>query len=119
VSEVSSLNLDPWTATLFLSGVLVFSTLVMYLIYITLSRKTSQTSSEYSEPYIGGEPANVIKSVDVSVRNLFWGVVRGAGRRLYTFLRDQMHNGVLNDWGVYMVSYIGLLTLIALIYFMR
>ncbi|MEM2038886.1 MAG: hypothetical protein QXN79_00135 [Zestosphaera sp.] len=116
---MTSLNLDPWTATLFLSGVLVLSSLVMYLIYVSLSRKTIQTSSEYSEPYIGGESVTAIRSVDVSVRNLFWGIVRGAGRRLYTFLRDQMHNGVLNDWGVYMVTYIGLLVLVALIYFTR
>lgn len=116
---MTPLNLDPWTATLFLSGVLVFSSLVMYLIYISLSRKTMQSSSEYSEPYIGGESSNIIRSIDVPVRNLFWGIVRGAGRRLYTFLRDQMHNGVLNDWGVYMVTYIGLLALISIIYFMR
>lgn len=116
---MTSLNLDPWTATLFLSSVLVFSTLVMYIIYTLLARKAPQTSSEYSEPYIGGESASVIRSVDVSVHNLFWGIVRGAGRRLYTFLRNQMHNGVLNDWGVYMVAYVGLLALIALIYFIR
>lgn len=116
---MTSLNLDPWTATLFLSSVLVVSSLAMYLIYVSLSKKTAQTSSEYSEPYIGGESASIIRSVDVSVRNLFWGIVRGAGRRLYAFLRDQMHNGVLNDWGVYMATYIGLLALVALIYFMR
>lgn len=116
---MATLNLDLWTATLFLSSILMISTLVMYLIYISLSRKTKQSSSEYSEPYIGGEPASVIRSVDISVRNLFWGMVRGAGYRLYKFLRDQMHNGILNDWGVYMSSFIGLLALIALIYFMR
>ncbi|MEO3993159.1 MAG: hypothetical protein QN229_02455 [Desulfurococcaceae archaeon TW002] len=117
---MTPLNLDPWTATLLLSSVLMFSSLVMYLVYIILSRKTTQSSSDYSEPYIGGEPANIIRSIDVSVRNLFWGIVRGgAGRKLYTFLRDQMHNGVLNDWGIYMVTYIGLLALISFIYFMR
>lgn len=116
---MTSLNLDPWRATLFLSSVLVASSLVMYLIYVSLSRKTTQVGSEYSEPYIGGEPADVIRSVDVPVHNLFWGIVRGTGRRLYMFLRDQMHNGVLNDWGVYMATYIGLLALVALIYFMR
>jgi hypothetical protein len=119
VSAVSQFSLDPPTATLFLSGVLAFSALVMYLLYVSLSRKTSQTSSEYSEAYIGGEPLSVIRSVDVSVRNLFWGIVGGAGRRLYSFLREQMHNGILNDWGVFMVIYMGLLLLAALIYFMR
>ncbi|MGC8974618.1 MAG: hypothetical protein ACP5KB_00280 [Thermoprotei archaeon] len=113
------LNLDPWTATLFLSSVLLFSAFTMYLVYVLLSRRAGKTSSEYSEPYIGGEPANVVRSVDISVRGLFWGIVRGAGRRVYTFLRDQMHNGVLNDWGVYMITFVGLLALIALTYFMR
>lgn len=117
---VTQLNLDPWTATLFLSGVLAFSSLVMYLIYVSLSRKTTRSSSEYSEPYIGGEPANIIRSIDVPARNLFWGIVRGTGRKLYVFLRDQMHNGVLNDWSVYMVTYVGLLALISIImYFTR
>lgn len=112
------INLDPSTAALMLSGVLALTATLMYLIYITFSRRASTSSMEYGEAYIGGESRTIIKSLDISVRNLFWGIVWGTGRKLYSVLRDSVHNGVMNDWSVYMITYIGLLSLIALVYFL-
>lgn len=114
---MGALILDPASATLLLSSVLILTAVTVYLAYAALSRKDRPGSEEYGEVYIGGEPKTVVRSIDVPVRNLFWGVVWGAGRRLYSYLRDRMHNGVMNDWGVYMITYIGLLSMIALIYF--
>lgn len=114
---MEALILDSASATLLLSSVLLLTAATTYLIYVALSRKDKPDSGEYGEAYIGGEPKTVIRSLDVPVRNLFWGMVWGAGRRLYNYLRDRMHNGVMNDWGVYMITYIGVLSMIALIYF--
>lgn len=112
------INLDPSMAALTLSGVLALTAALMYLIYIALSRRAPTSSVEYGEAYIGGESRTVIKSLDISVRNLFWGIIWGAGRRLYLILRDRIHNGMMNDWSVYMITYIGFLSLIALVYFL-
>ncbi|MEM3948751.1 MAG: hypothetical protein QXM76_04075, partial [Zestosphaera sp.] len=77
------LILDPASATLLLSSALVLTAATMYLAYATLSRRDRPSSEEYGEAYIGGEPKTVVRSLDVPVRNLFWGLVWGAGRRLY------------------------------------
>ncbi len=108
--------LDPLSTTLILSGVLVFTALIMWIIYTLVKSNPVKVSEEFKEPYLAGEPPTTVSKIDIPSHTLFWGFIYGLSRKLYHYLRERMHSGVLNEWGEYMVAYLGLLSLIGFLF---
>jgi len=107
--------LDPLTATLILSGVLAFTALITWFIYSVVKSNPTNVSEEFKEPYLAGEPTSTLSRIDAPSNTLFWGFIYGLSRKLYHYLRERMHSGILNEWGEYMSVYLGLLSLVGLL----
>ena len=85
------------------------------LIYVVLRPKHSRKGSEAEEPYLCGEPPTVVSGLSAPGTSLYWGLVKGAAKRLYRVIRDVMHSGRLSDWLGYMSGWYGFLVVVALI----
>jgi len=110
------LKLEPYAEALLVTGAMFGVVAVCTLLYALLRRGTSaRRGGEGSEPYIGGEAPNILRRVDASAQNLYWGFVEGVSRTIYRVLRFVVHSGRLNEWAGYMAAYYGLLALLAII----
>ena len=101
---------------LILTGVMVLvAGIVAALFELTKPKHAEGGESEKYNPYLAGEAESVVSRVDAPIDALYWGFVKGWGKKLYLYLREVMHSGNLNDWGSYMSLWMGIGSLIALV----
>ncbi len=91
---------------LVMSIIMVLTALVFALFYALLKNRSYRLRIESAEPYLSGEGEEVVSRVNVPSAGLYWGFVKGWGKKMYAFLRDEMHNGVLSDWATYMALWL-------------
>ncbi len=108
-----TISIPPQELALVLSGAMVLGALALAILYKALKPKTRLRQDLSSEPYLSGEGEEVVSEVTAPSLGLFWGFIEGWGMKLYDYLRDKMHNGILSDWGSYMAAWMCLATLIA------
>ena len=91
---------------LVMSSIMVLTALVFALFYALLKNRSYRLRAEAAEPYLSGEGEEVVSRVHAPSAGLYWGFIKGWGKRMYAFLRDEMHNGVLSDWASYMALWL-------------
>ena len=94
------------TEILVMSSIMVFTALVIALVYALLKNRSFRFRTEAAEPYLSGEGEEVVSRVNAPSLGLYWGFIKGWGRRMYAFLKDEMHNGILSDWASYMALWL-------------
>ncbi len=101
--------------TLVLVGLACLAAVVFTLLYLMVKPKYSGRGGEAVEPYLSGEGPEIVSRPEAPSPALFWGFIVGYFRRLYRYLREELHSGRLSDWAAYMSSWMGFLALAALI----
>jgi len=91
---------------LIMTYVMVLTALAAYLAYALLKSRSYRPRAEAAKPYLSGEGEEVVSRVHAPSTGLYWGFIKGWGMRMYAFLRDSMHNGVLSDWASYMALWL-------------
>lgn len=95
---------------------MVLAASVLALIFELLRARYSPPSGDAEEPYLCGEPPDVVSSVTPRTVNLYWGFVKSIAKSLYKYFRDVMHSGRLSDWAGYMCGWYGFLMILSLIH---
>ena len=101
--------------TLVLVGLACLAAVVFTLIYLATRPKYGERGGEAVEPYLSGEGPEIVSRPEAPSPTLFWGFIVGYFKRLYRYLREELHSGRLSDWAAYMSSWMGFLALVALI----
>ena len=107
------ITLTPQELVLALTGAMGLGALALGLLYKALKPKHEVREDLSTEPYLSGEGEEVVTEVTAPSPGLFWGFVSGWGKKLYGYLRERMHNGILSDWGSYMASWMCIASLVA------
>ncbi len=113
--DASVISLGPAAETLILVGLACLAALVFTAIYVASRPKYRVRGGEAVEPYLSGEGPEVVRRPEAPSPTLFWGLIIGYMRRAYRYLREELHSGRLSDWAAYMSSWMGFLTIVALI----
>ncbi len=102
--------MDIFMLVLYVSVVMSAPMALLLFIYFAAAARYRAGGGE--EPYTSGLD---YPEEDLSVPDIFfWSIVRYHGRRLYGFLRDRLHNGVLDNWLAWMLGWLlGLFVLVA------
>ena len=108
------LVLNPLIGTLIVVLAMLIPALIIYLLYVSFRYEAFSEGSEKRKIYGCGEEVQPIQA-SVSIENLLWIAIKKSMKSLYTYVREVMHSGVMNDWLVYMFSYFSLLIIILVI----
>jgi len=98
---------------LILTTALFMAAGLLALFYLIVRPKGIHRSGEVADIYLSGESERIVRSIDIPSSSLLWGLIIGWGRKLYRFLRDEMHNGILSDWASYMALWMCISLLIS------
>ncbi len=108
-------RLDPLELTIVLSGLMGLMALIIYLVVKALEPRYPSRSGDAVEPYIGGEHPSILSRPLVPGANLYWSFVKRNFARAYYFLKEKMHTGRFSDWVNYMILWMAILFIIALV----
>ncbi len=101
-----------FTMILYVSLLMTIPMAVLMLIYFACSTRYRAKGGE--APYTSGldYPREDLSVPDV----FFWSIARVHGRRIYVFLREKIHNGVLDNWLTWMMSWLVFLAVLVMVF---
>ncbi|MEM1628777.1 MAG: sodium:proton antiporter [Desulfurococcaceae archaeon] len=105
--------LDPVTLAVVTSIIFVALFSLLSILYHVLKNKNERLT----ETYLCGEPESVISHPAPSISSLYWGFMKKFAKKIYDALIDLVHTGNIQDWAMFMTSWMGLLILISIIVF--
>lgn len=106
--------LNPLIGVLIVIISMVIPAIIMFFIYLSARYELYSSGTEKTKLYACGEEIKPIQA-SASVENLVWTVIKKSMRSVFTYIREVIHSGVLNDWLTYMISFFGFLVLILVV----
>ncbi|MCS7128916.1 MAG: hypothetical protein N3E36_02340 [Sulfolobales archaeon] len=106
---------DPISASILISLVMLYLTLLLYIVIRVLKPKHSESSDESREMYLGGEHPSILSKPHVLQSGLYWAIVFRDFKKAYRGLVEKMHTGRVIDWAYYMTAWLLILLLLAII----
>lgn len=110
---MSTSVLDPFTATLIMTGTMLLVAAIINIIILFVRR--ARVSQLGEEMYIGGEGEDILSLKIPSMLALYWGIIKRSWRKAFDILRDTVHSGILNEWYGYMSIWLSFLLLFSII----
>lgn len=105
--------LDPGTLAVLVSLIsIVLFSVILILYYILRNRNERLT-----ETYLCGESEKAFSNLSPSVSSLYWGFMKKFAKKIYDALINLVHTGNIQDWAMFITSWMGILILISILMF--